>query len=130
MNLGPFTYLVTTLIFTGIAILIEWTYSFQRLKGHVKVISAVVATGVIFALISEPVALELRAWTYNPERTFDTFLFGSAVETVLYAILVGVAVASATLVWSDWEDSGLPLIRTTFSKFYSKLRDMLVPSHK
>lgn len=130
MNFGPFTYLVTTLIFTGIAILIEWTYSFRRLKGHVKVISAVVAAGVIFALISEPVALKLRAWTYNPERTFDTFLFSSAVETVLYAILVGVAVASATLVWSDWEDSGLPLIRTTFSKFYNKLRDLLVPSHK
>lgn len=130
MNFGPFTYLVTTLIFTGIAIVIEWTFSFRRLKRYVKVISAVVVIGIIFALVGEPVALRLRVWAYNPEHTFDTFLLGSAIESVIYAILVSVAVASATLVWSDWEDSRLPLIKTTFSKSYNKLRGLLVSSLK
>lgn len=130
MNFGPFTYLVTTLIFTGVAILIEWTYSFRRLKRHLKVILTVVITGVVLALIGEPVALFLGAWAYNQDRTLNAFIFGSAIETVLYAILVSIAVASATLVWSDWEDSKLPLVRTTFSKVYSKLRDFITPSQK
>jgi lycopene cyclase domain-containing protein len=130
MNFGPFTYFVTTLIFSGIAILLEWTFGFRTLKRYVKVISAVAITVAIFALIGDPVALRLRAWAYNPERTFGTFLNGSAFETVIYAIPVSVAVASATLVWSDWEDNGLPLITTTFSKSYRKLRGLLASFRK
>jgi lycopene cyclase domain-containing protein len=130
MHFGSFTYLVTTLIFTGVAILIEWTFSFQRLKRYTKVILAVVVIGIVFALVGERVALSLHAWVYNPELTFNTFLFGSAVETVLYAILASVAIASAALVWSDCEESGLPLIRMTFSKFYDKLRNLVMQVKK
>lgn len=130
MYFGSFTFLVTILIFTGVAILIEWTYNFRRLKRYTKVISAVVVIGIVFALVGERVALSLHAWAYNPELTFNTFLFGAAVETVLYAILASIAIASATLVWSDCEESRLPLIRTTFSKFYDTLRDLVMQAKK
>ena len=89
----------------------------------------VVTAGILFVLIGEPVALSLRAWAYNPELTLDTFIFGTAVEAVIYTVLGVGAIASATLVWSDWEESKLPLIRTTFLGFYKKLKELLVPSH-
>jgi hypothetical protein len=130
MNFGPFTYLITTLIFTGIAILIEWTFAFKKLRYYVKIVCIVMITGIIFTLISDPFALWLRPWVFNTERTFSSFIFSTHLESLIYAILGSIATVSATILWSDWEARRLPLMKTTFSKAGEIIRGLLEKSRK
>jgi len=125
MNFGHATYVITTLIFAGIAISIEWLFSFRRLAGHKRIVIGISVLGVLAALVGEPVALSWKAWAYNDERIMGIFALGTVLETVLFGILVGIAISSATLVWSDWEDEGLPIVRTTFLKLKQKVSRFL-----
>jgi hypothetical protein len=130
MNFGPFTYLITTLIFTGIAILIEWTFAFKKLKNYMAIILFITLTGVIFTLISDPFALWLRPWVFNTERTFSSFIFSTHIESLIYAILGSIATVSATILWSDWEARGLPIMKTTVLKAGEIIQDLLAKYRK
>ena len=121
MTLGTFSYLITTLIFAGTAILIEWLLSFKRLKKYAKVIAIITGLGIAFALITEPVALKWRIWFYSQNKVLGIYVLGMPLESLAYVALVAVAIASATLVWSDFEENKKPLIKTTIRKIKSKV---------
>lgn len=120
MTFGIFSYLITILIFAGTAVIIEWTLGFRELKKYAKIIGVIVGIGVSFTLIAEPVALSWRAWFYSQDRTFGIYLFGAALETLVYAIFIAIAIASATLAWSDFEEDKKPLIKATIEEIKSK----------
>ncbi len=104
MPFGIFTYLITIFIFAGIAMLIEYIVCFRRLKKYIKVIGIILITGIIGTLIAESVALSWKIWVYSQNKTFGIYVFGAALETLIFTIFVGIAIASATLVWSDYEE--------------------------
>lgn len=122
MIFGTFSYLATILIFAGTAVLIEWTLAFKKLKKYTKIISIVVGIGLIGTLLAESVALSWRIWYYPQGKSFGIY-FGSALETLIYAIFVAVAVAAATLIWSDYEEEKKSLLKTTVEQIQDKLRE-------
>lgn len=120
MHFGHYSYLVTTIIFAVGAVLIEWILGFGILLRYKKLIGVTVLVGFLATLIGEPWALRWRIWTYNPERTFNIRVFGAELETYFYAAFVAIAVASATVAWSRYEEKGMPLIKTTLIKLGEK----------
>ena len=123
MTFGTFSYLITILIFAGMAVLIEWTLGFKKLKKYTKIIGMVVGLGLIGTFLAEPVALNWRTWSYSQDKTFGIYVGGAALETFIYAVLVAVSVASATLVWSDYEEDKKPLLKTTIEQIQDKFRE-------
>lgn len=122
MTFGIFSYVITIIIFAGAAVLIEWTLGFKKLKKYTKIIGVVVILGLIGTLIAESAALNWRTWFYSEGKSFGIY-FGAAAETFIYAVFVAVAVASATLIWSDYEEEGKPLLKTTVEQIQDKLRE-------
>lgn len=123
MTFGIFSYLATILIFAGSAVLIEYSLTFKKLKKYKKIIALTAVIGMIGTLIAEPVALNWRIWLYSPDRTFGVY-FGAALETFIFTVLVSIAISSATLVWSDYEEKNEPLVKKTFSEVKSKLQKL------
>ena len=120
MVFGQLSYLITTVIFAGGAALIVWLLAFRHLRKYWKLLSVVVLIDLCIFLILEPTALRWRAWTLNPRLTLHVFLLGAALESYIYTILVSIAIASATLLWSEYEEAGLSLVKTSLVNFAAK----------
>lgn len=104
MSPGRFAYLATTLVFALGAVAVVWGLKRRELTEHGKVLGCVALLGVIGTLLAEPVALRWRCWAYNPRRTLDVFVGGAAAETLVFAILVSVAIAGPALIWGRSEE--------------------------
>src|SRR5205823_541591 len=115
MHFDKYSYLITVFIFAGGAVLIEYLMAFKTLWRFRRIVGLVVLIGIIGTAIAEPIALNWRLWQYNPERTFQIYILGAALETYLFTLFVGIAVASATLYWMYCEDRGQSIITSTFS---------------
>jgi hypothetical protein len=122
MVFGQLSYLIITVIFAGGAALIVWLLAFRHLRKYWKLLSAVVIIDLLILLILEPTALRWRAWTLNPQRTLNVFLLGAALESYIWTILVSISIASATLLWSEYEEAGLPLLKTSLIRLTGKFR--------
>jgi lycopene cyclase domain-containing protein len=120
LHFGQYSYLITTVIFAVGAVLIEWLLAWQVLRRHWKLIAMVALILMIGTAFAEMSALRWRTWIYNPERTFNTLVFGAEIETYFYALVVAIAVASATVVCAEYEDQGLPLFKTIFLDMLKK----------
>jgi len=123
MHFGKLSYLVTTIIFAVGAVCIEWVLGYRRLKKYTRLIGVVVLIGLASTVITESIAIQWRAWLYNPERSFNVYIGGAALETYIFAIFVAIAISSATLAWSRYEEQGLPLVETTFIKLIEKFAE-------
>ncbi len=123
MDFGIYSYLVTTLIFAAGAVAIEWVLGFRILFRRRRLIGVVMGIGVLATVLGEPIALRWRIWTYNAERTFNVLVLGAELETYIYALLVALAVASATVAWARYEEQGMPLIKTTWIKLIEKFAE-------
>ncbi len=107
MKLGIFSYTATILFFNGFALLLYFAFARKSSKlstSDLKVILLTILIGTIATGPGEWVALTWKTWTYNPERTFHTTLFGAELETYLFTILVSLVVSIATLAYARRED--------------------------
>ncbi len=82
---------------------------------------AVVVIALISTSIAESVALNWRIWLYSQDKIFGIY-FGAALETFIYSIFIAIAISSATLIWSDYEKDGKPLLKTTVEQIQDKFR--------
>ena len=111
MNLGIFAFTATTIIFTGLAVLLYlvmrlWKPRSAKLpKRYWRIIWVVMLGGLVYTAIAERFALAWRAWAYNPERTFYTIFLGAEVENYLFVTLVSFVVSLATLLYARHEDN-------------------------
>jgi hypothetical protein len=121
MNFGIYSYLVTALIFTGIAIAIRLP-EIRPVKRYKKLILLLVVLGVAYTAIGESTALSQQIWTYNPLRTLNIHILGAEFETYVVSVISTVAVASGTLIWARYEERGMPLLRSTWSSFKRALK--------
>lgn len=122
MDLEHFVYITTVIIFAGGAVLIEWLLGFRSRKQFLKIILSIVAIVIVTTIIAEPIALKWQCWSYNPQRILNIFIGGAALETFIFSILAAIAIVSATLIWSSWEESNLPLIKTTLYKLRKRFK--------
>ena len=121
MSLGPFAYLITTLLFAGGALAIELALDLRRLWAYRRLLAVMSLVAIFLTVVGESTALAWRIWVYNPERTFDRFVGGAALETYVYAVLVTLAVACAALIGARYEERGLPLAKTAYRKLRERL---------
>jgi hypothetical protein len=120
MTFGHFSYTITIILFAGGAILIEWLVAYEQLKKYWKLIGLVVVMDLLILIVLEPTALQWRAWTLSPQLTLNVFFLGAAAETYIYTVLVSIAIASATLLWSDYEEAGLSLTKASLGNLLKK----------
>jgi lycopene cyclase domain-containing protein len=99
-----FAYLLTILIFAGLALAIECLLGWQKLKMYKVELAVVVVISVILSVLEAP-ALWLKAWQYNPAHVIHFRPFGAQIETYIFAACTSLAVAWATLALAKNEDS-------------------------
>lgn len=129
MNFGQWSYLFMTFIFGGTAISIQFILNWDRIMRHRLILFIVIVLGVVGTAVSEPVGLRWNAWVYSKYNTLNLTIFGAPIESYVFALFVGLAIASATLVWSDYEESGLPVLRTTMLKWKKRFKAVLESTH-
>ena len=104
MGLGAFTYLVSVFVFAGGAILIELVLGgAEELRDYRRIVLAMLLLGLPFVSVGESVALHLGIWGYG-HASFQYLIFGAEAETYLFFELVVIAIATATLFFSDVEE--------------------------
>lgn len=106
---GNSSYLVSIGVFAGSVVLLEWIFGFHRLKKSIKEIFTATALFVLITPI-EYAALQLRIWEYNPKTTFNILFLGAEIETYVFSFVVGLAVSSAVVAWTNYEDAGKNII--------------------
>ena len=106
MDFGHYTHLITTLIFAGPVVLIEWFIGFKTLKKYIKVIMITIGVSIIAALVGNLAALAWNMWYYPQDKNLGILISGVIIEQYIFAILSTVAVASATLILSESEENG------------------------
>ena len=104
MNLGIYSYLLTTLIFTGVIVILEPILLRKTLSKYRILISIMILISVIGTVIEEPPALATQAWTYNLQDMLNMHIFGAEIETFVYSSLVMFCITGATLFFADAED--------------------------
>lgn len=116
---GQFSYLISIVIFAGLAIFLEWFFGFSILKKYIKQIFIVIGISLLLAP-TEKVALDIKAWAYNPSHTFNIKLLGAELETYIYVIFIAIAVSSAVIAWTRYEDKGKNILRQTLKDIKAK----------
>ena len=122
MTFESFWYLITILIFAGTAVIIVWYLAFERLKRYIKLITVLIVVGVLGALIGEHVALKWNAWVYTSGKNFGIAIWDVPLETLIWAVFVITAISSITLVWSEYEEFGKPVLKTSIKKLKNRLK--------
>jgi hypothetical protein len=122
MSVDNFSYLFTILFFAGTAVLIEWLLAAKKLKRYSSAFTKMILLGIIFALVGESTAIIWKVYYFSPDKTFDIYIYQTALETFLYITLVVIAVASATFMWAEKEEAGIPLVRSTWKSILDKFR--------
>ncbi len=106
-------YSHTILIFAVSAVCIELLVGYCRLKSRLKVLMLLALFGLVVTPIGESIALQVGIWSYTPGKFSGLYLAGAALETYGFSFFVVMAVACATIIWSDDEDSGGALTKMT-----------------
>lgn len=96
MNAGKFAYLLTDIIFGGIAIFLIWHRHWRFLKKHWQFILDIAIFSLPFAYF-DLFAVRWGAWQFDPERNLGSLIFGEYVEGFLFVALIFVAIASYTI---------------------------------
>lgn len=116
------TYLATILVFAGSAIVLEWYFGYRQLERYIKVIGAVLLISLLATAVGDNVAIRWKTWVYHPEGFSAIYILGVPLETYLFALFCSVAVSSAALGWSEFEEQGESLIKRTFNLVVRKLK--------
>lgn len=100
---GNLSYLISIFCFAGLAIMLEWIFGFNLLKKYLRIILTTIGL-VLLSTPTEAIALYLKAWAYTPTHTFNLKLLGAELETYIFVIFIAIAISSATIAWTRYED--------------------------
>ena len=57
-----------------------------------------------FTIVGELAAANWKAWLFEPDQNLGIFIFGTTIESLIYGILITIAISSATLLLSRYEE--------------------------
>lgn len=115
------------LIFFGPLYLVAFLFFMDVFKKNFKLIKEMIKFAIIGYFVTDPLATQIKAWSYG-ENTLDFKLFGtSALENLLWAILLCVFVTIAVLISTDRETRGKAILVPSFisKHFPKKIRDFV-----
>src|SRR6266567_2647968 len=88
---GHFSYLVTTLIFAGIPLVLLFLFGFHFYKRYIRMVIALMLFFAMLTPFVEFPALLWKAWLFNPEISLDIYMLKSNIETVICTSIVAMA---------------------------------------
>lgn len=107
------SYLLLMLIFAGTPVLLELIFGFFYLKRYFKAILKLAIFMVFVTPFYEKIAFLLKAWDYNPQKHIGLYIYSSPLETLIFSLLITLAVAFPLYMWSFYEDNGKPILKTS-----------------
>jgi len=116
---GNLSYLYSIFIFALPIIFIELIFFYHRLKKHTHPILFTIMCGLIIVQMSEPLGIYMQVWLFGLNTTLPTLQFGVKLESYLYVVVGSIAVSSAALISSQYQDMGVKNI------FLQGLKDLL-----
>ncbi|HSD98466.1 MAG TPA: hypothetical protein VLB73_02070 [Patescibacteria group bacterium] len=81
---GKFTYLSYTVLISVPLILVTWVYYWKILKKYARLIIFLVLLLTFYGSIMMTVGLAVRAWSYNPDKFLPIFIFGAAIDDIIW----------------------------------------------
>ena len=115
-----FSYLITLLIFAGSGTIL--TLILVDIRPYKKLIGIVLAIGLVYAIITEPIAVSWQAWEYSQNYTLGYHIFGAELETCIFVALAVIAITGETLTFAKVEERGGSLVAYTLRQIRYKLR--------
>ncbi len=106
MKLGHLSYLTYMLIFTGVPIVILWTFNFRFLKKNLKIILLNAFIALVYLQLPNIIAHLWDAWFFNQEKVLGIWIFNFPIEDLLYEILVAIAISSGVLTFIYFQKHG------------------------
>lgn len=80
----------------------------------------VVGIGILYQLVTDPFAIAWHAWFLSDDKTLGIQLLNFPIEETVFIIFVSIAIASATLVFIQYQEKGK--LNTLFSSRIVKLK--------
>ena len=121
MNFGHLSYLISIIIFAGLAFLLEykmWNVYFKRYK---RILFIFILFSVPVAMIAEFIALKWKTWQYV-YSSFSGIIIGSAPETILFLMIVSVVIAIPTLYDADCVDKKISISKSIISSLKNLIK--------
>jgi hypothetical protein len=98
--MGRLLYLFSIISVAGVALLAEMYEVRTRLHKYARLLCTIVIICLVFSF-GDAVAHQYTIWGYGYQHSLHTRFLGVEVETILFAVLTGLAVAIPTLVWAE-----------------------------
>jgi len=105
------SYLAYILIFAGGTVLIEWLFQWRLLLKYKKIFLIGIPLVVIYTFFADNTASIFQTWIYHPERMLNIFVAKAPIESFIFAVIVGSAIAGGALFLSEAEQKGLNLLQ-------------------
>lgn len=103
-------YLVSIFCFAGLAIALEWIFGFHLLKKYLSTIFLTTLLGLLLTP-AESVALSFKAWAFSSTNTLNSKFLGAEIESYIFAVFTSLAVSSAVIAWTHYEDNGKNILK-------------------
>lgn len=102
---GNLSYLVWMLVFCIPPIGYLWIRKWNVLNRNRHTILLMVLLGLLFYIIPNPVIRGWDTWFYSDDKIIGR-VFGAPIEDLVFAVLVALAIASATISFIDSKRKG------------------------
>lgn len=108
---GKFTYIAYTIFITLPLIVIEWVYYWKILKKHIRFIALTVLPLTFFGSIMMTVGLATKAWSYDPQKFLDIYIFHAVVDDIFWWACIFILQVSCVVVLLKKFDNNEPLLK-------------------
>lgn len=107
------SYLLSVLVFAGMPAGLEFIFGFHLLKPFFGKLIKIIVGALILSPILDYFAFTWQAWLFTPEKNLKIVIAGDVLETYIFTFFIVCAISFAAIVWSDYEDRGLPIVKTS-----------------
>lgn len=116
-----FSYLILEVIFTGLALSLEWGLHGRFLWSKRRVILKTLLFLFPYAVFIDGVAIRLGLWGFAADKILNFWICGIPVDEFLWILLTFTAISSATLIFADFENRGLR--KREFPLYFFKIKN-------
>lgn len=112
-------YLFSVLVFAGIPAVLEFVFGFHLVRPFFGRLVKILIVALILSPILDGFAFAWNAWYFPPDKNLNIVITGDVLETYIFTFFIVCAISFAVYAWSDYEDRGLPIIKTSLKDILS-----------
>lgn len=112
MILDNFSHVGYSILFAGLAILVEWFFAFQIIKKYIKrIVLFSLLFGGFYGFIADYFAISNGIWSFDSGKVLGIWILNVPIDELIWGILVGIAIWSALFIFAHYEESKIPFSR-------------------